>query len=104
MNRKGSNSSGDRMLRWRMAMDHEWTLNVDGSCRSAYNSGLRGVLRNNRSEWEGGFTGRLDCLVSFGVMQEMIWSVYVSPPPGVDVLIANDMMGVSSLRRVIVSD
>ncbi|VFQ81409.1 unnamed protein product [Cuscuta campestris] len=52
-------NSVDCSLRWKMSQDCEWTLNVDGSCKTFIDkAGIGGVLRNSRGEWKGGFTAK----------------------------------------------
>ncbi|VFQ61858.1 unnamed protein product [Cuscuta campestris] len=49
----------DPLLKWNPAVDHEFTLNVDGSNKVMANrAGCGGVIRNNRGEWLGGFSYR----------------------------------------------
>ncbi|VFQ82986.1 unnamed protein product [Cuscuta campestris] len=49
----------DPLLKWNPAVDHEFTLNVDGSNKVMANRvGCGGVIRNNRGEWLGGFSYR----------------------------------------------
>ncbi|RAL53339.1 hypothetical protein DM860_007011 [Cuscuta australis] len=180
-----SNSTNytDHPLKWRMAQNCEWTLNVDGSCKSLINkAGISGILRNRRGGWKGGFTANVspncatsvevmviargiewawekgikelevqtdasevikwmtdytslrgpnrdiideikhnwqrkftriefknifreqnfaaDCLTKIGTFQEANWIDHEDPPPGMDDIIANDMMGATRVRRV----
>ncbi|VFQ98567.1 unnamed protein product [Cuscuta campestris] len=54
-----------------MAQNCEWTLNVDGSCKSLINkAGIGRILQNRRGEWKGGFTDNAssNCATSVEVM------------------------------------
>ncbi|RAL41896.1 hypothetical protein DM860_009078 [Cuscuta australis] len=54
-----------------MAQNCEWTLNVDGSCKSLINKAdIGGILQNRRGEWKGGFTANVspNCATSVEVM------------------------------------